>query len=86
MMLADFLEFPDCRIIVKFYDIPLAEFLESFGFVPEPLAQVCGWRDILHPLVKRRTFLRDTAWPQAIHQHPIAVRVFDFVIYSLDMQ
>jgi hypothetical protein len=57
----------------KLLDIAAAELLVAAGFMPKPLSEFRTRCEALIPLVELGSFARDTARPEAIDQHAVAV-------------
>ena len=52
----------------KFGAVALAKFLETFWHVAIPFAEFRAWSDPLRPRRERRFGLRQSSWPEPIHQ------------------
>jgi len=62
------------RLLRQFSAVAALEFRPFRRVMAEPLPQLGGGRDLLHPVAQVRAILADAAGPQAIDQNPRSVR------------
>jgi len=73
-----------CRGLAQFLQILLAKRFPFFRAGVVPAAQFVGWGEVAQPFIGPGLFFGEASWPQAIHQHAIAVCGGRRFVHSFD--
>ena len=65
----------------EFPGVAVAKVSELRRVMPEPGAELAGWRDVLRPLVQPGGVLAEPARPEPVHQHARPVLGFRMVVH-----
>jgi hypothetical protein len=71
-------------VFAQLTPVSLAKAFPPRGIVTEPFAQLGRWRELLHPKIERCRLLGHAAWPEAVDEHPHAIRLVWRIINALD--